>query len=265
MSMDQFFNEVPFWVIYLVSVVVVLLSIKLGIVVANIKSRRDEGEHESSVGTVVGATLGLLAFILAFSFGMSADRFGARKQLLLDEVNAIETTYLRAGFFAEPSRSDIRNELKKYVNTRAFDTSVVDFTYQQYKKLIKDSEAIHTQLWAHAEKIARTDLNSDIGALFVESLNNLIELHTSRVTVGFYRIPSIIWIVLISVTILSMASVGYYFGRFGKVSWMISIGLALVFSVVILLIFDLDRTGSGNIKVNQQPMINLQQKLEYLK
>ncbi|RJP59144.1 MAG: DUF4239 domain-containing protein [Candidatus Auribacter fodinae] len=265
MNIDRFFDVVPFWVIYFLSVFVVLLSIKLGIIIANIKSKKDDGEHESSVGTVVGATLGLLAFILAFSFGMSADRFGARKQLLLDEVNAIETTYLRAGFFAEPSRSDIRRDIKKYVDTRAVDTRVVELTYQQYQQIIKNSEAIHTQLWAHAEKISRSDLNSDIGALFVESLNNLIELHTARLTVGLYRIPSIIWIVLLSVTILSMASVGYYFGRFGKVNWMISIGLALVFSVVILLIFDLDRTGTGNIKINQQPMINLQQKLEYIK
>src|SRR6059058_6240216 len=72
---------------------------------------------EAPVGTMVGATLGLLAFILAFTFGLAATRFDTRRQLLLDEANAIGTTYLRAGMLPEQGEQ-IRALLRDYVDAR---------------------------------------------------------------------------------------------------------------------------------------------------
>ena len=47
--------------------------------------------------------LGLLALLVGFSFGMAVDRFDARRQLIVDEANAIGTTYLRTRFLPEPA------------------------------------------------------------------------------------------------------------------------------------------------------------------
>jgi hypothetical protein len=47
---------------------------------------------------MVAATLALLAF----TFGMAASRFDVRRGLVIDEANAIGTTYLRAGLLPEP-------------------------------------------------------------------------------------------------------------------------------------------------------------------
>lgn len=47
---------------------------------------RSEKDLEAPVDTAVGATMGLLAFILAFNFGLTASRFDARRELLLNEV-----------------------------------------------------------------------------------------------------------------------------------------------------------------------------------
>jgi hypothetical protein len=53
---------------------------------------------------LVGATLGLLAFILAFTFGLAAARFDTRRQVVLDEANAIGPTYLRAACFPNDAK-----------------------------------------------------------------------------------------------------------------------------------------------------------------
>ena len=66
---------------------------------------------------MVGAMLGLLAFILAFTFGLVAARFDTRRQVLLDEANAIGTTYLRAGMLPEQGEK-IRALLRDYVSVR---------------------------------------------------------------------------------------------------------------------------------------------------
>jgi hypothetical protein len=127
---------------------------------------------------------------------------------------------------------------------------------------IADSEALHRALWAQATVLAKTNLDSDIGSLFVTSLNEVIDLHTSRVTVALqYRIPIRIWMGLFLVTVLSMTTVGYQFGLTGRRNPLIHGVLALAFSAVVLLIADLDRATAGGLQVSQEPMLKLQESL----
>jgi hypothetical protein len=72
-----------------------------------------EGTELGHLNAVVGAVLGLVALILAFTFNITLTRFDARKQYLLQEVNAIETTWLRAGLISEPRSSEVKDLLRK--------------------------------------------------------------------------------------------------------------------------------------------------------
>src|SRR5712672_1661061 len=90
-------DALPLWGVFLVILVVVLLSVECGCRLGKYRRNRHEQEKETPVGAMVGATLGLLSFILAFTFGLAAARFDTRRQVLLDETNAIGTTYWRAG------------------------------------------------------------------------------------------------------------------------------------------------------------------------
>jgi hypothetical protein len=258
MKIDQLFDQLPLWSVYFMTVIIVLFSFLIGLRLASHIRRRNKSEKEAPVGSIVGAMLGLLAFILAFTFGMTASRFDARKQLLLDEVNAIGTAFLRAEFLPRPQRTETRNLLRKYVEIR---TEV----FQQREKLpqaLVGSEVLHKQLWSQVASLAQQPGDSILLGLYIQSLNELIDLHSKRVTVSFqYRIPGAIWLALYFVTILAMGTVGYQFGIAGTGSLFISTALALAFSAVILLIADLDRAASGIISVSQKPMIELQQEL----
>src|ERR1041385_3638084 len=94
-------DVLPLWALFVVILLVVLLSVEFGYRLGKYRRSRREEEKEAPLGTMVGATLGLLAFILAFTFGLAAARFDSRRQVLLDEANAIGTTYLRAGIIPE--------------------------------------------------------------------------------------------------------------------------------------------------------------------
>src|ERR1041385_7806559 len=101
MQNNGMLDALPLWGLFIVILLVVLLSVECGYRLGQYRRSRSEQEKETPVGTMVGATLGLLAFILAFTFGLAAARFDARRQVLLDEANAIGTTYLRAGIIPE--------------------------------------------------------------------------------------------------------------------------------------------------------------------
>jgi hypothetical protein len=202
--------------------------------------------------------LGLLAFVLAFSFGSTASRLDARKQLLLDEVNAIGTAVLRADLLPEPYRTECRELLTKYVNIRANP----NVTKPELPGLIAESEAILDQLWARTTALAAAEMDAPIRALFVQSLNETIDLHTSRVTVGLqYRLPGAVWVWLVGAAIATMLTVGYQAGVSAQKGFLlIHLFLATLFSSVVLLIADLDRIES-TVRVSLQPMIELQKNL----
>src|SRR4030095_4110003 len=136
----------PLWTILPLTVVLALLSVELGYRLARYRLQRSQGDPESPLGGTVGATLGLLAFMLAFTFGLAGSRFEDRRQILLSEANAIGTTYLRAAMLPEPMRTEAQNLLREYVDLRLE-------AVQQPGKLqqaIARSEELHNQLWSLA-------------------------------------------------------------------------------------------------------------------
>ena len=108
----------PLWALFGTTLVLVLLAVEGGFWLGRWRQRRAEHEQETPVGAIVGAILGLLGFLLAFTFGMAASRFDIRRELVLDEANAIGTTYLRAALVPEPHRTQIRTLLRDYVELR---------------------------------------------------------------------------------------------------------------------------------------------------
>ena len=111
-------DVLPLWAVVGTTLVVILLAVEGGFLFGKWRQRRGAHERETPVGEIVAAVLGLLAFLLTFTFGMAAARFDTRRELVLEEANAIGTTYLRAALVPEPQRTEIRTLLRDYVDLR---------------------------------------------------------------------------------------------------------------------------------------------------
>ena len=253
MSMDT----IPIWALFAGTTILVVIAIEAGYRLGRAVHRRSEDEKESPVSAITASILGLLAFMLAFTFGIVSDRYDARKALVRDDANSIRTAYLRSDFLPEPDRSEAAKLLAIYVDDRL--AAVQSHDLDQVNKTLADAARIQRQLWDMAVVNARKDMNSDVAALYIESLNELINVHASRVAVGLQaRIPAGIWLVLFILVILGMIGVGYQTAIAGSTrrSWITPI-LAFAFSLVIVLIASLDRPQSGFITVSQQPLADL--------
>ncbi len=252
------FDVIPRWLLFFGTGVIVFLSIMIGFILGVWHLAKKNLSIVGPVSSIAAAMLGLLALVLAFTFGTAASRFDVRKQLLLNETHAIETAFLRADLIADPYRTECRKLLKTYIDLRAS----VGSQRSNVVNIIAESEKIHKKLWQNATHLARTDPKEEINALFIDSLNEVIELHTLRVTTGLqYRIPMGVWYVLFLLTIFTMMAVGYQFGLAGANSFIVYIFMAFGFSLIITIIADLDSATRGNLKVNQQPMIELQKRI----
>jgi hypothetical protein len=246
------FDPLPIWLLLLGTVAVVFFSVELGFRLARYRKQRSGEEKEEIVGAMVGATLALLAFMLAFTFGLAASRYDDRRQVVLEEANAIGTTYLRAAMLSEPIRAESRGLLREYVDVR-----LEAAQGGNVGQVIAKSEQLHERLWSQAVAAAEKD-RTPITGLFIQSLNELIDLHAKRVMVGLRsRVPGAIWIVLYLLAILAMAAVGYQEGLTNTRRSLAALTLVLAFSLVLILIVDLDRPGEGMLRVSQQSMIDL--------
>jgi len=254
-------DRLPLWGLVLGTVILVFVAHEIGHRVGILASRQAGAEKESTTGATSGAILGLVAFMLAFTFGIAADRYDMRKALVREEANAIATAYLRTDFLPDSARRESANLFRSYVDQRVRLVQKNDLAAMA--QVNADARRIHRELWAVAVANGKRDLNSDVGALYIESINQVVEFHALRLNVGVQmRIPQGIWGILFALMGFSLVGVGYHTAIAGsRKSWM-TLMLALSLATVVGLIAALDRPQAGIIKVSQQPLVDVRDMID---
>jgi len=247
-------DQAPLWVVYLATVVVVLLCAEIGFRVGIWLQRRDpdSGKYALS-GAVVGGMLGLMAFLLAFCVGIVINQHNGRKAMVVTEANAVETAYLRSGFLDESDRDLSRDLLREYVEVRlaaAEDASLLESATAR-------SEEIHGELWSIVEDNVKQGRESDVMALYVESINDVIDVHSLRLAAINLRLPETLWMVLYAATVLSFLLVGVANSADGKRDPIAILLFSLALVAVLMIIVDLDRPQQGLLTVSQSALSDL--------
>ena len=254
----MFIDSFPVWALLAATIVVVIAALEAGYRLGYPRSRQSDGEKESPVTAIPGAILGLAAFLLAFTFGIVAQRHDLKRTLVRNEAVALRTAWQRSDFLPEADRQEAAALLRQYVDLRVAFAKAGSLDPERVKASLDETHRIQASLWAKAVANARKDTNSEIAALYINALNEVNGLHMQRVAIGIQaRVPYEIWLALYCITILGMVSVGYQTGVAGSrrsYAWPI---LAVAFALVFALVASLDRPDSGIIKVTQQPLIDL--------
>ena len=254
-------DTIPVWAFFAGMMLLVLLSTEVGYRIGRRTHRRSEEELEAPISSISSSILGLGGFILAFTFGIVSNRYDARKVLVIEEANAVRTAYHRADFLPASDASEARRLLRDYLDLRLDFVEEGSLDPERLSEVLSRTSLIQDRLWDVAVAHGRTDMNSEIGSLYIQSLNDIFETHARRLAVGLQaRIPREIWLVLIGLTILGMISMGYHTGITGSARSLTSLILAISFAMVIAVIAALDRP-TGFVRVTQRPLIELRQSL----
>lgn len=249
-------DGMPVLATFFLTLVIVLLAIEAGFRIGLYHNRLRGAEREAPLSAMTGAHLALLAFIMAFSFNMAAGHYDARKALVLQEANALGTAYLRAGLVPDPARGEIRRLLRDYTAARA---SVLE---RSPRETIYLSETLQLEMWHQIQQLASAGAAGELEALLVTSINEVIDLHSERVSAYLRkRIPASIWAVLSVLLVASMLGMGYFASMNNRRNPVATTGIAISFSVVMFLISDLDRPAEGLLRVDQSAIIELDERL----
>lgn len=203
-----------------------------------LRGDRDLSKHPVET-SVTGTITGLLAFMLAFTFGGSVSRFADARSLGLADTIAIQNAFIRAEFLAEPEQTEAQQLLLDYHQLRL--EAIASGELANIVQAANRSVEMQQQLWEIAVK-ARSSSDSSILNSFVSSVSDLADAHTRRVhKATVTRLPLVLWGCLLFLTTLSTFLLGMSSGFHGRRSRLAATAMLVAFCSVLVLIIDLDR------------------------
>lgn len=200
------------WRVVIFVTALLLLLAELGFR-QGLRLHEDEA-RKAQIGPLQGSVLGLLALLLGFTFAMAMQRYDIRRDLVVQEANAIGTTFLRASFLPEPHRAEVENLLRRYVDVRLGFYAAGD----DAAKIAAEEKAaadIQRRLWSHAVAAGQTS-NSPLTASFVSALNDTLDLDATRFAAMRNRVPATVWLLLLAVAGCGCWATGYGAGATGR-------------------------------------------------
>jgi len=240
------------WLTFIICFVIFFLATEVGFRIGQIRRPIVDETAKSQITTFQGAILGLLALLLAFTMSMALSRFEARKDMVLEESNAIGTAYLRAQLLPEPEKTEISRLLRQYVVVRLEAARTGNL-----QNAITKSEDLHDRLWLQAVAVGKKAPQPFPTGLFVQSLNEVIDIHSKRLKAVTDHVPTSILLLLFTAAIFGMGAVGYGCGLGNSRHVISRLAMAVLITGVMLAIIDIDQPQRGLIKVSQQSMMSL--------
>jgi hypothetical protein len=210
------------------------------------------GEDTDGARQLLSASLALLGLLIAFTFSMATQRFDARRFLVVDEANAVGTTYLRFQLLPEPARTTLSRQLLAYNDNRTeFLRAGPD--EQVEARIDARTGVIQAQMWQTLTAALAAQPNATVNPSLLQTTNEMFDLAATDRAALNARIPITIIRTLVIYGLIAALIMGSVLAT-GKRRYFI--GSATVFVLVALaisLILDLDRPRTGTITVSDRP------------
>ena len=218
----------------------------------------DPDRPPAGVGVVQAALFALLGLLIAFSFSGAASRLDWRRQLIVEEANAIRTAYLRLDLLPAQARPTLRAKFREYLQTRlAVHQTPPDSTAS--RQALVRTNAIEDEIWGLA--LAGSEPASRF--LILPTLNAMFEVATRRTASMRTHPPLIIFVMLVGCALISAVLVGHAMAPGATRSWTHSLAFAVMIALAVYVILDLEHPRTGLIRIDafDQVLVDLAEKI----
>ena len=209
-----------------------------------------ESAHEG-IGAIDAAILALLGLLLAFTLSGSMSRLDTRRHLIVQEANAIGTAYLRLDLLPASEQHEMRLLFREYIDARLRVYEKLP-DWQAVKQELGNAARIQQQIWSRAVTAARTDSPQDAPRLILllPALNEMIDVTTARTIALETHLPTLIFVLLVFVALLSGLLTGFTMAKRKKRSLLHMFLYASVIAITVYAVLDLEYPRSGLIKLD---------------
>lgn len=247
MSFDMGFYFIDHRLITLAMAFLLVTSGEIGFR-RGVRKRDSKAAFRSLMSGTGGAMLGLLGLLLGFSLAMAVSRWDARREVIVNEANAIGTLWLRAGLLEEPLRGDLRDALREYTDTRIV-LGGARGNREVLRAARSKSESLHTSIWSVIERGNQPDRSNAVLSSLINAANEVIDIHELRLASIENFLPAPLLLLLFAVAAVSMGFLAWSFGAANQGGRKAIVALCLLIGAVLLVIMDVNRPQRGRIEV----------------
>jgi CDP-diglyceride synthetase len=201
-------------------------------------------------GAVEGAVFGLLGLLLAFTFSGAVGRFDDRKRLITVEANAIGTAWLRIDVAPADARPQLRALFRRYLDSRLETYRQAGEAYAAHAEFAR-STALQGEIWTLAvASCGSAEASPRACSLLLPSLNDMIDITTTRLMATRMHPPAAIFAMLVALTLAGALLAGHAMAASKAWSWMHAVAFAAAMAVTIYVIVDIEYPRLGFIRVD---------------
>ena len=227
-----------------------LVLLEVGRRMGDRRLANDPDGARAGTGTVEGAVFALLGLLIAFTFSGAASRFDARRDLIVQETNAIGTAYLRLDLLPAGAQPALRDLFRRYVDSR-LETYRKIPDVEAVKAELARSTALQGEIWTQAVAASRLEGAPPPAAmLLLPALNDMIDITTTRAMAARMHPPLVIFAMLFGLGLASALLAGYGMAGGKSRNWLHMIGFAAVMAVAVYVILDIEFPRLGLIRVD---------------
>jgi len=218
----------------------------------------------SGFDIVNGAVFTLFGLLLALTLSGAPARLDTRRQLVATEANAISTAYLRLDLLPSDSQPALREQFRKYVDSRLAAYSKLPDVDAAKAELAK-SEMLQTSIWNEA--VAGTRLpgaHPEAARLLIPALNDMIDITTTRLMAAKIHPPLIIFAFLFFVALVCSVLAGYGMAANKRRSWLhiIAFAMVVVLCVYVTLEIEYPRMGFVQHEAYDQVLVDVRESMK---
>jgi hypothetical protein len=219
-------------------------------------------DDRSQATAVEAAVLGLVGLLLAFTFGAASARFDAIRDGIGEEGAALGRAWRTAGSLDEPQRGELRACIVDYLDVRLDITRAAEAgDLACFQGDLDRSERLATRAGEIATEVLRQAPHEERSARLVEAVDAVHSTRAKLLQDARGRLPGAVLLLLAGSTAAAILMVGYAKGVSGRRAPLESVILAVLTVTIVLLIVDLDRPMRGMIRVPQQNLVELHERL----
>jgi phosphoglycolate phosphatase-like HAD superfamily hydrolase len=209
--------------------------------------KHPEWAHEG-IGVIEAAIFALLGLLLGFSFAGATSRLDAKRQLIVQEANAIGTAYLRVDELPAAEQPEMRRLFRDYLDARLRVYQALPDLKAAEQQLTQAGE-LQQEIWSKAVTGSREDSTQNAARLLLPALNEMIDVTTSRTIALHTRLPALIFALLVGVALLSGLLAGYAMAARQGRSRLHMLIYAGVIALTVYVVLDLDDPRAGFIRL----------------
>lgn len=200
-------------------------------------------------GTSLGAMLALLGLLLGFAFSSALGWREARQSSLVEEATTISTAFLTADLLDDPGRTDLQVRILSYAETRL---ATVDDTRtrEAWTAFLAKTLEAQAAIWPATLRATDAATSDPVRTAVVRSVTDMLDAHTRRIAAAAQQIPPPAKLMIFFVSVIAILILGNRSALQGRpLTWRTFV-FAGVLSIVMIIIFDLDRTLEGTMREN---------------